>query len=347
MDKQERQSNIELLRILLMLGVIVLHYNGVGGLQNARGINYFVLMVFESLFICAVDLFMLISGYFSCRSSKIVVQKPVRLILQVIIISAAFYIVTSVFKKSFSIKSFAGSLVPANYFVILYVTVYFLSPYLNIIYEKMNTKLIAILMILFAVYPTMVEFSEQLTKKTLNGLSSIGLDGSQAGYTIVNFILMYLVGMYIRKYFNKLKNITRCRLVLVFGLACMVNAAWSLVTVYLESPANLAWEYCNPIVIIEAAAIFLLFLRLNIGYVKWINRLSQACFTVYLTHSYFIPHIKVDWAVKQSPLVLIIHMIISAVVIFLIGYCVYVVYEKVMRIILKRFDSKKLVITEL
>ena len=31
MGKQERQSNIELLRILLMLGVIILHYNGMGG----------------------------------------------------------------------------------------------------------------------------------------------------------------------------------------------------------------------------------------------------------------------------------------------------------------------------
>ena len=67
MIKKERQSNIELLRIFLMLGVIILHYNGVGALYSAHGINYLIVIGLESLCICAVDLFMLISGYFSAR----------------------------------------------------------------------------------------------------------------------------------------------------------------------------------------------------------------------------------------------------------------------------------------
>lgn len=46
MNKLERESNIELLRILSMLGVIVLHYNNksIGGVQfvTMGGVNYFV-----------------------------------------------------------------------------------------------------------------------------------------------------------------------------------------------------------------------------------------------------------------------------------------------------------------
>ena len=62
--KRDRESNIELLRILAMIGVILLHYNNPsigGGLSfvNNGSINYWFLNIVESLFICAVDLFIL------------------------------------------------------------------------------------------------------------------------------------------------------------------------------------------------------------------------------------------------------------------------------------------------
>ena len=60
-----RNSSIELVRILAMCGVVLLHYNNAtlgGGLTYAVGANRAVLMLLESLFICAVDLYVLISG---------------------------------------------------------------------------------------------------------------------------------------------------------------------------------------------------------------------------------------------------------------------------------------------
>ena len=86
--KKERQSNIELLRILAIMGVIVLHYNnaemGGGGLGYVAkdSINEWVLRFFESVFICAVDLFVLITGYFMCKS-QISIRKYVKLFLEV------------------------------------------------------------------------------------------------------------------------------------------------------------------------------------------------------------------------------------------------------------------------
>ena len=65
-----RQSNIELLRIISMLGIIVLHYNNSdmgGGFLHAVGLNRFILMFLESIFICGVNLYILISGYFFCE----------------------------------------------------------------------------------------------------------------------------------------------------------------------------------------------------------------------------------------------------------------------------------------
>lgn len=290
---------------------------------------------------------MMVSGFFSCKSTKTVAQKPTKLVLQVMLISAAFYIASSVLNESFSVKSFIRSLIPSNYFVILYVVVYLISPYLNILYERMNTRFIVILSLIFSGYPTVVDIFEQLTNKSWDGLSSIGLGGSHAGYTIVNFVLMYLVGMYIRKEQDKIAKLTNTRLLTIFGLSFTTIVIWSMITNTLGLSTNLAWEYCNPLVIIEAGTVFILFLRLNIGHVKWINQLSKATFTVFLCHSYFITHIKVEWAVQQNSFVLIMHMVISAILIYLFCYCVYLVYNSIMRIVLKKLDSKEIVITKL
>ena len=73
-----------------MMGVIVLHYNNkdIGGaLQYVTkgSINYHFLNVIESLFICAVDLFILITGYYMINTQKRNVIKPIKLIFQVIV----------------------------------------------------------------------------------------------------------------------------------------------------------------------------------------------------------------------------------------------------------------------
>ena len=69
MEKTARNSNIELLRIILMFMVILLHFNNseMGGAFNYaenKPLNSFILYFLESLSICAVNCFMIISGYF-------------------------------------------------------------------------------------------------------------------------------------------------------------------------------------------------------------------------------------------------------------------------------------------
>lgn len=55
MKKRERQSNIELLRVLAIMGVIVLHYNNpvMGGYFVCKGREFeFLFVVFPGIFIC-------------------------------------------------------------------------------------------------------------------------------------------------------------------------------------------------------------------------------------------------------------------------------------------------------
>ena len=83
MEKRERQSNIELLRILVMLGVVVLHMNLYGLKMAAEFSGKFIFMHFtESLFICAVNVFVLITGYFPHTDFIDLVRKVSNLLLK-------------------------------------------------------------------------------------------------------------------------------------------------------------------------------------------------------------------------------------------------------------------------
>ena len=69
-----RNSNIELLRIILMIFVITLHYNGMCGhaLEYCLGgVNFYFTRLTESICICAVNCFMIISGYFLSFNKEI------------------------------------------------------------------------------------------------------------------------------------------------------------------------------------------------------------------------------------------------------------------------------------
>lgn len=82
----ERKSNIELFRILLILMVIVLHYfsaemGGALGQANPESMSYYFVHLMESLCIVAVNGFVLITGYFSYKKENVKVSKVTNLIL--------------------------------------------------------------------------------------------------------------------------------------------------------------------------------------------------------------------------------------------------------------------------
>lgn len=65
----KRNSSIELLRIIAMFMVVVLHcLLTTGALEYQSRVQYYVYWFIEALCIIAVDVFILISGYFMIKS---------------------------------------------------------------------------------------------------------------------------------------------------------------------------------------------------------------------------------------------------------------------------------------
>ena len=337
-----RNSNIELLRILAALGVIVLHYNNAqmgGGFQyvEMNTINAYIMYFLENVFICAVNVFVLISGYFMSSKTKVNTVRAVELVVQVIAFNAGtllLRIITS--GEPVSWKACLVNLLPVNYYVTLYVVVYLLAPFINALLNHLSNaafkKLVLLIFVLFSVWPTLLESGSILVGGDFGGMNTIGIGGSQSGYTAINFILMYVIGAYLKRLeLSKKASSFLWKLVVCW----VVQFVCSYVATIKGYGTSTVWAYCNPFVIMTAVYTFMLFNSMKGIKSIWINKLAKASFTVYLLHMLFVSKIGIASFVNRNPFVYVLHVVVSCVLIYAVCYLVYVIYnffaEKIFR----------------
>lgn len=267
-ETKERSSNFELLRIILMLMIITLHYfNGkMGGLLSAvehKSFNYYLSHFVESLCIIAVNVFIIITGYFSYKKTKIKISKVINLfglsIFYGILISVVIIFTTDTEFKLRSILTVAFS----RWFVVIYCILYLFIPYINKLINSLTKKQFEILLIIntifFYIWPTF--FTETTIK-----------DG---GYGIINFINLYMIGAYIKLYRDN--NISKKISIIVY-LTCTI-----ITTIHSFSKTT-AWNYNTIINLIGSIAIFELFKSIEMKNHKCINKLSTYTFSTYIIH---------------------------------------------------------------
>ncbi len=336
-ESKVRDSNIELLRILTICGVVVLHYNGTQALPlvSENSLNYYVLLVLEGLCICAVNLFVLISGYFLSTNGKRRAVKAIELIVQVVVMNLGTHLLVSVLSGGgITVENTLYAMVPNNYFVAFYVTLYLISPYINILLKHLSDRqfgiLVGLSLVLFSLWPTFVDNISAVLGVAYSGVYTTNTQGSQYGYSIINFALMYLIGAYLkRKDFNfgKLK---------ITGVLVGLIA---VLTVWQHFYPQIARAYCNPLVVACAVALFLIFKGISVKS-KIINGLAKGAFTCFLLHGLFLPHIKIASVVNRNAVILLGHIVVTVPLIFLVCWACWWVYDKISAPVFKWLGKK-------
>ena len=328
-----RNSSIELLRTFAILGVVVLHYNGNVALNLVTdgSIQQSVLLAFESLFLCAVNTFILISGYFLSNSTQRHWVKVVQLLCQVMVLGVVRYGFSVLLAGGgFSLSSLVSSIIPNNWFVTLYLTLYIVSPDLNLLRERLNKKQMGILLIialfLFSVWPTVLDAIHHIMGQFFNGMYPLSMGGNMGGYTIVQFGLMYLIGAYLRRFGDHIRIRSHWVALIFFGGVGTLTL-WQMV-----EPTS-ARSYSNPLIILMAVCAFLLFSRIQIQS-KVINRIAQGAFACYILHDVFLPYVGIEQVIGGNPLLLMGHIMVCALGIYLISFGVDFLYGLVSRPIL-------------
>ena len=339
--KPVRNSSIELLRILAACAVVVLHYNGMGkALANTTGMCHELLAFLECLCVCSVALFIMISGYFLCKNDKRTWDKPVYLLVQLSVIVFFSYILsTQIGGGKFDLITAIHSIVPPkNYFVLLYVTLYIVSPFINLILNHLTSRgrtfFLMVLLALFAFYPTIIDSYQILIKGQPMGVSTVGAWGQQHGYTIVGFVLSYVIGAWLR--LNEVgKSTTKRKILLLLVITVLCLYGWFKVEeLFLLKDVSLieynALSYTNPLVLLLTALLMILFTNININS-KLINSLAKATFVCYILHLQIIPFLNVPLYASMGGVKLFAHLTASVVFIYIFSWIIWWVLDVILK----------------
>lgn len=290
MGQKARELNIEALRGVLMFMVVMLHVIGINILSNTDPINpsnpnFYIANLIESICVMAVDCYVLISGFFGIRSN---IYKYFKFVLPIAFYSLAIYIVYVFCGNGFSIGLFFNAVFPVlsnqYWFVTSYVILFLISPLLNACIDRLSTpqllKVLLVGVLFFVLVPTFSWFS--LTHNR--------------GFGIVNFVLLYFIGAFIRRLNPKNYNCpplnylastqTIQKYIGIFVVAVLIIYVGNIVQGIVFH--NLGWKthmngYDNLFVYIAAISFFLIFKNLKINW-QLVGRLSPSFFYVYIIH---------------------------------------------------------------
>lgn len=269
-NKEDRVSNFELLKIILILMVIVLHYfnSNMGGLLanvDKWSLNYFLSHLLESFCIIAVNVFVIITGYFSCKKDNIKISKVIKLYSISIFYGVLISIIVILFTKKALNLHLIKQLIETTFsrwYVVTYCILYLLIPFINKLISSITKReletILIINAIVFYLWPTF------FTTTTIQ-------DG---GYGITNFINLYMIGAYIYLYKNNYKN----KLFIVFYIACSILTA--VYSIFLYRP----WTYATIFNLISSVSLFMIFKNIKIRNSKLINSLATYTFAIYIIH---------------------------------------------------------------
>lgn len=217
---------------------------------------------------------------------KFRVRKIGTLWIQVFTYSIGIYIVMCMIPESgvvFSIKKLIEHALPMltnqYWFFKYYVLLVLISPVLNRLINSLDQaeyqKMLLLLLVLFSVIPSVNVFGDTF--------------GTAGGYSLIWFVLLYLLAAYVRMW-----TVPQCpfgKWYLVFcGALCLLRIAGTLLGGIFGTVSGLQCQYNSPGVVLAAICLFLWALNkpssFAYKYRKAIHGISGLTFGVYLIHDH-------------------------------------------------------------
>jgi len=282
-NKKVRQSNFELLRILLMLFVVgghVLNFGTNSLVYNNSlfmgGEDFVISNYLYGICVIAVNTFILISGYFGI---SLKLTKLLKIEFMVLFYSwlIACYLVLS---RNIDFQLFLKYLMPVISKKYWFVTIYFIlcifAPVLNFLANSFNKwQFSRFLLVISLTYYGVATFAYVVNFPQII---------PDWGGGIFNFTILYMTGRYIRIYDFGKKNSY-----FYFAIFCVFTIFYISMQCLYSTLLGFSWTNFTQdnsiFVYIGSILFFLAFKNCNIGYQRLINALSLNCLAVFIIHN--------------------------------------------------------------
>ena len=323
---KQRNSNIELLRIISIIMITISHYSVHGVINDTfTGISLnkflFEIMTLGNI---GVIIFVIITGYYGVNQNKpFKLNKFVRILSQVLFYSLIIYLILMIMGiEPFSIKELLKSLLPITFkkywfisgYIILYIFMPYINKFINSLSKKEFAKFILIDIAIFSI---------------LHMITSQDYYGNE----LIQMLLFYSIGAYLGKYkiyMLKSKKVNKIVLLITSMLMILSVIIFDLIgTKYhiFSEHSTYLMNRTSILSIVFAVSLFNLFINKKSFSNKLINSISACVLGVYLISDN--PMIrKILWTdifqvykyVNSN--LLLIHMIVCITIIFIICICI-------------------------
>jgi len=334
--KKSRMANMELLRIVSMMLIVVLHYLGKSELlpslaDKSLGLMAYYPWFFEALAIVAVNVYMLITGFF-LADAPFKVSRLIRTVLQVWFYAVIIGVVAGAFglfpAEGLCLHYLLCLVFPVSmnhyWFMTAYVFMIVFTPFVaagaRVLGKKQLQIVLAILLIVFSVVKSVLP---------------VRLDSDMLGYDSVWYLCVCVLAVYIRLYgIPFLHTVKRGLLLWVGGAVAIFLVTMGLRIVYVKTDQlgtvlSMCYHYNHMLTLLASLGIFSAFYRMKLSgarVTKWILRVSPYTLGVYLLHEHLaLRYAWQDWLgagqAAGSPL-MILWILLAVCVVFLAGILV-------------------------
>lgn len=281
---KERESNLELYRILTMLLIVAHHYVVNSGLLDHI---YTAPLSWRSLFLLlfgawgktGINCFIMITGYFMCKS-RITAKKFAKLLLEIlfyrIVLSSVFWISNY---EAFSWKSLLLKLIPirsiSDGFISAFLVFYLFIPFVSILVQNMTERqhllLLCLCGFLYVFLGTVPSFSVRMNYVSW-------------------FIVLFLIASYFRLYPKDKYNQTKLwgwmtALTLFLSAASVVVCAWLSVKMQNRIAYRFVSDSNSFLAVLTGVCSFMFFKNIHVPRNRVINTIAASTFGVLLIHA--------------------------------------------------------------
>lgn len=316
-----RDSNIELLRIVAMLLVMLIHANfKVIGNPTYEELVASPADTFGRFFVGAlssvcVNAFILISGWYGINFKLSSLGK---LLFQVLFFMVLLSPLLMMWKTD---KVVLLHTLTSNYwFVTAYILLFILAPILNAFADHADKFLFKTVLIALFIYQILVSYI---------GNSAWYDDG----YSPLPFLFLYMLARYMRLYSPRWCHLKKHTDILIWGGLSFAVAVCSITLLHLQMGGGRMYNYTSPVIVASSVYFFLFFTKLNIDSrpINWIGKSAFAAFLLHMHPAFFdhyFAYVISDWCMSQSYISAYVYTISYIFILFLFAILIDKVWER-------------------
>ena len=278
MKKKTRDSNMELLRLVAMLMVMMVHasYRALPKPTpeslTIDPLSGFLQLTTESFTVMAVDVFVMLSGWYGIRLR---LSRLAELLFQVLFFSlvclGAYYAINGALLDK-AITSVLMLNENDYWFVKTYLALYLLSPVLNAYIEKATRRQMELTLLMLFGFQWVFGWVFEATTWL------------RAGYSLPSFVCLYLLARYLNVHRPALTRFSLKVDLTIYVLGAAILAVTAFVLKRYFNLGGVLFFYNAPNVIALATFFLLFFSKLSLRS-RFVNWMAVSALAIYLTHS--------------------------------------------------------------